>query len=418
MKFVQVKKMIDIRVIVIALIAALFIPMLVSGGIFRQAGFDVGDHDAKFYINGIQYGGESYLSSSDLSSVYADSQVFRWEDNKISFDIDGEIGVSPSINKLAAAELDSVTGISPDISFGISNSLQLIDLNGDLLTSGYTRKTITSEGLDMYIYHYACDLTVSAKSGKTETASFTGTTPYATAPTDAYVVRIDGVPIGTEGMTEIDVVNNLYALLSVDLPDITDWTFGWEVHIDDIDADLKSTRTNEVFKETEYESYIDTTYTESLAPIWWDYTTYININNPTRRSHSVEGRVTTFIADGEEVGSIGVDQIAIPGAYYSYYAYYGYTGLTTLWDLLEPTLIYNIILKISAIDGRDTNGDGNETTTTTTTTDDNGGFDPGEGFNWKEFVEEMTTEQMVMIGGGTFVLVMVVFMFRRRGGGY
>lgn len=414
MKFVQVKKMIDIRIIVIALIAALFIPMVVSGGVFRQAGFGIGDHDAKFYINGIQYGGESYLTSSDLSSAYADSQVFKWEDNKISFDIDGEIGESPSNSKAYPAELSDVEGIKPDISFGISDSLQLVDIYGAPLDSGYTRLLLTSDGLDMYVYHYACDLTVSAKSGRTDTASFTESLPGGQQPEDPYAVRIDGTLVVTDGMTEIDIMDNIYALLSVDLPDITDWTFGWEVHIDGVDADLESTRTSEVFKETEHEAYIDSTYTEALGPFYWDYTSHININNPIRRSHSVEGRVTPFIADGEEVGAIGADQMAIPGAYHSYYSGF-YWGLVTGWDLLEPTLIYNIVLKVEAIDGRVSNGDDNETTTTTTT-DDNGGFDPWEGFSWKEFVEEMSIEQMAMIGGVTFVFVMIVLLFRRRGG--
>lgn len=417
MRLLRIKKALDYRIIVIALIAALFIPMVVSGGVFRQAGFGLGEYDAKFYINGIQYGGDTYLTSSALSSVYADSQVFKWEENRISFDIDGEIGESPSNSKAYPAELSDVEGIKPDISFEISDSLQLVDIYGAPLDGGYTRLAITSDGLDMYIYHYACDLTVSAKSGKTDTASFTESEPGGQQPDDPYAVRIDGTLVVTDGMTEIDVMDNIYALLSVDLPDIDDWTFGWEVHIDGIDADLESTRIGEIFKETEYEAYLDSTYTEALGPYYWDYTSYININNPIRRSHSVEGRVTPFIADGEEVGAIGADQMAIPGAYHSYYSYYAYTGLVTGWDLLEPTLIYNIILKVSAIDGRDTNGDGNETTTTTTT-DDNGGFDPWKGFSWKEFVEEMSFEQKVILGGATFALVMMVLLFRKRSGGY
>jgi hypothetical protein len=417
MKLIEVKKSFYIRIIVIALIAALFVPMVVSGGIFRQAGFGFGEYDAKFYINGIQYGGDAYLTESSLLSAQDNSEVFGWEENRISFDIDGEIGNKISASRDYPANLADIEGLKPDMSFEISNSLQLVDLYGNPLTSGYTRKDKTSDGFDMYIYHYSCDLMVDAKAGKTATASLTETSPGGSSPNDIWAFRIDGVSTATEGMTEIGVIDNIYALLSVDFPDITDWTFGWEVHIDGVDADLKSTRTGEVFKETEYEDYIDSEYIETSSVIFYDPVFHININNPIRRSHSVEGRVTQFIADGEEVGAIGVDQMAIPGAYHGAYTGF-YTGLVTGWDLLEPTLIYNIILKVSAVDGRDTNGDGNETTTTTTTTDGNGGFDPLKGFNWKEFVEEMSFEQKVMLGGATFVLVMIVLLFRRRQGGY
>lgn len=382
----------------------IFSILIMSGMIQTQSSFVINQEAARFYLNGISYNGMKYLDSSAFTSGLSGGQVFAWTDNKISVDVDG-------VQKLTTSSRTGIrTGMKPDINFEITKTPYLVDISGNAISSGYTSKTQNSEGKWIYEYDYKTELQISSITAERTFAELQQDGMVGGAGT-IEVLLPNGAIVKTSGIIEFDVVNNIFALISIDPPELIGWNFNWEGSISDSNIKFIFSKTGNEFTEGSYGQYLIDNYPERLTNVVYEYSFRFNVNSPQKPSHSINGRISLVNVNGELIGSIGMDSISIPGAYNGYYAGWLWTYFAYEWVLMKPVYTYTLTLKCFL-----TEGDGTTTTPTTTTTTST---DP----QWPGF--QMNTEMKLIIGGvgAGFGLLVLVFTIKKRGismggGGY
>lgn len=421
------------KIIVIAFVAALFIPMVVNGGIFGQVGFGMGEGQAKFYLNGVRYDGVDYLTDSSFTSGLGGDSI-AWGDDKITVDVDGPIdapvktpiwdsGLGVVLAQWTSYELSEISGLKPDVGFEIVGTPALVDISGNPIDSGYTRLDVNAAGDDMYSYHYLVDLKMDVFA---DTMSVEETIAMGMASSigweRTYRLRYDGTERIVGGLAEIGVINDIYALLSIDIPVADGWDFGWQINVDDIpNAEFTWSDGNEAFTEYNYQTKIESYAEGDPSYMNYDDVFHFNFNENIQRSHSGESEVHPVLSGNEVVGAIGLTQAVVPGVYSGRWTGSLLTGnllFTPSWYKMTPTdITYTLLLKLTATDVTD-GGGGNTTTTTTTTGNGDDPFDPWKGFSWED-LSEMDLQTQVMIGGGVFIFVVVALVaLRSKRGGY
>ena len=384
---------------VIIIIAAILVG---SSGL--MAGFDVGDEGARLYLNGISYDGTKYLSEDAFATGLPDSQKFKWQDDEISVDVDGSLNVITPVwlqSKIAPIETSAVGGWMPDTTFKFITNPQLIDLNGNDMSSGYTDKLI-SEGHDMYVYHYSVKLQVELNAGMITSEELNEQGIVQTLDEGLTFMRlIDGSVVGYHDLAETGILKNMYALVSIDLPEVDGWTYGWEADVAGQDIDFIWSKTGDSYDEGTYGDYIKDTYPEGLEPFLNDYTVHFNLNEPIKPSHSNNDRISLVNVDSDIVGSIGLDSCSVPGVYSSYYDWYWiWETLQTEWLFMRPVFEYDLVLKVTVLND-------------VAIVEDPDPEDPP--FPGIDPIVVPEIPQEILIGGGaTLGLIIVVMWYRRR----
>lgn len=399
------KQIIGVIIIIVAIVGS----MAVSSGL--MSGFDVGEEGARLYLNGISYNGVKYLSEGELAAGLPDSEKFKWQDDEISVDVDGALNVLTTgiSTKLAPFETTAIGGWMPDVTFKFITNPQLVDLNGNpMAEGGYTDKLVSDER-DMYVYHYAVKLQIELNTGMMTYEQAVDGGLKTKSPEVIYMRLVDGSIVGFNGFAEIGILKNIYALLSIDLPEVEGWTYGWEADIADQDIDFIWSKTGDSFEKGDYGEYIKDTYPECIAPFYDDYCVHFNLNEPIKPSHSNNDRISLVNVDGNVVGSIGLDSYNVPGVYNSYYTWelVIFKTLHAEWLFMRPVFEYDLVLKVTALD--DIVIEENATTTLPIT---GPVLPPFPGFN-----DLVVTEipQEILIGGGIGIgLIVVVMWYRRR----
>jgi len=421
------------RIILYTVIFALISAVFVSTSGFAipgfQSSFELGGNEARLYLKGVKYGNDIFLSKDDVLAT--GGTVAVWNDDTISIDIDGQPrAVSDPIGYPVYYEMSNLDGLRPDITFEILNDPVLVDYDGNLLGDGYTDVQVNSKGETVYIYRYAFDLSISCSADVVATDDIEGLyTQFHTL--DAISIFYDGNALVVRDLSEIGVLDNIYAVLAVDLPTVDGWSFAWEGDVNIYPIKFESSVSGEEFTALDVYQHIEDEYPEVLHPVFEDYCFHYNINNNIQLSHSNNGRLMLNTVDNTNVSYIGADSISVPGAYKAWYAGAMYTDLQYKWDNYNPTIKYKITLEITATElsssnVNEDNGDNNTDTTSTDTTgggywyttDDTnpttggGGFDPLIGFDWSG-VNDILGK--VVIGGVVFIAVVgIVFVIRRK----
>lgn len=388
---------------VIIIIAAIVGSAAYGSGL--MAGFDVGGEGARLYLNGISYNGVKYLSEDALLTGLPGSEKFKWQDDEISVDVDGGLKVLNPVwvqGKMAPIETSDVGGWMPDTTFKFITNPQLVDLNGNPMAEGsYTDKLI-SDDRDMYVYHYKVKLQVALNPGMITSETLEDQGIVQTAGEGLTFMRlIDGSVVGFHDLAEVGILKNIYALISVDLPDVEGWTYGWEADVEDQSWEFIWSGGGS-YETGDYGDYVKDNYPEGIAPILNDYVVHFNLNEPQKPSHSNFDRISLVNVDGEIVGSIGLDSANVPGVYNSYYTWVLiFSTFHSEWLFMRPVFEYDLILKVVALAG-----------------DENGIPPPDPDPPWPGFDDLIALEipQEILIGGGIGLGVIVVMMLWRRKG--
>ena len=391
---------------VIIIIAAIIGSLVASSGL--MAGFDVGEEGARLYLNGVSYNGVKYLSEDALVTGLPGSDKFKWQDDEISVDVDGALRVATpgaAATKINPLETTAFDGWMPDVAFKFITNPQLIDLNGYPLSSGYTDLRI-SDGRDMYVYHYSVKLQIELNADILTADEIIEQGRKSAAEKLTFIRLIDGSVIGFQGLAEIGILKNIYALVSIDLPEVEGWTYGWTAGVDNQDIDFIWSVSGESFEKGDYGDYVKDNYPETISPAYSDYCVHFNLNEPIKPSHSNNDRIERVNVDGNIVGSIGLDSYNVPGVYFSYYTWYFYTQLVGEWNFMRPVFEYDLILKVTALDDVVIS---NDTTTTTTT---GPVLPPFPGFD--DLVIPEIPQEILISGGIGLGLIVVVMWYRRR----
>jgi hypothetical protein len=388
----------------IIIILAIVGSAMYGSGLMAQ--FEVGEEGARLYLNGISYNGVKYLSEDELLNGLPGSEKFKWQDDEISVDVDGGLRAvtTGSSSKPYPFETSVVDGWMPDVGFKFITNPQLIDLNGNPMAEGdYTDKLI-SDGHDMYVYHYSVKLQVELNAGLLSMAAIKDGGLNPLDHEVIYMRLIDGSVVGFNGLAETGILKNIYALVSIDLPEVEGWTYGWEADVQDQDWDFVWSKTGDIFETGDYGDYVKDTYPEGLSPIFNDYVVHFNLNEPQKPSHSNFDRISLVNVDGEIVGSIGLDSCNVPGVYNSWYTWVLlWKTFHSEWLFMRPTFEYDLVLKVTALDDV-VAGNGVPP------------VDPDPPF-WKGFKDLVTSEipQEVLVGGGIGLgLIMIFAVWKRK----
>lgn len=409
-------------VVIFALIGAVLVSTNTVAIPGLQSSFEFGGNNAKVYLKGVKFGNNVYLGKSDVEKN--GGIVSRWSDDEISIDIDGSPRVisQPTLYP-PVYQTDNFAGLYPNIKFKILNNPTLVDYDGNVMSTGYTDKQVNSRGQTVYIYRYAFDLSMSCDADIIKSADIDGLVQYS----GVYNIFYDGNKIAVRDISEFGVIDNVYVILTLDLPRVDGWSFAWEGDVNVYPIKFVSSVSGEEFTALNVYQHIEDEYPEILHPTFEDYCFHYNINNNIQLSHSNNGRLMLNIIDGTNVTYIGADSISVPGAYQAWYAGIAYTNLQYKWDNYNPTIKYKITLEITATDlsSNDDNIDDNNTSSTSTTsnywyttgdtstTTGGGGFNPLIGFDWNNYFDNIISK--VIIGGVVFIgIVSVAFIIRRK----
>jgi hypothetical protein len=403
--FKKVGKKFDYKIFVIALVFSLaVVGVAMNVGEF-QSEFVVGEDVASFKIAGISYEGNRYLSESDFKSDYPTAQVFSWKSDKKSFDVDGPITYT-DLNMLdGSLYMNEFGGMMPDITFEITKTPFLVDLDGNEKSGGYTDLIVRSDGANQYMYHYKTQLKIRVDMGVLDLA---GMREIGAANSQYAKLFYDGANREIAGIGEYGIMRNINALLSVDLPEVEGYTCGWEMHIDATHADMIFSHDGTVYTESNYLPVFNEWPEGLFDIIAGNGQFHVNMNDNVQRTNSVGEKLVPVDIGGTEVVTVGLTQALVPAISRTLANFFITFQLDSTTEIMKftPVVYYDLLLKVAMVD--EVIPEGNTTTTTTNT-------NTWKPFTWEPISFDFDTTQLLLIGGGIFSATLIIgFMFKRK----